>query len=461
MPLAFYAVTSIAVIGLYLAFAIPIYLRWRHGDSFDVGTWNNGAKYKWMNPIAVAEIVIVSLYLMMPTTPLANPFCDEFDWKFVNYAPIVTLGALIILTIWWKVVGQELVHRAQAHHRRGRRQGVRGLTEARCRGRGGSGTDSDVDALLDQVPALAGPRSVADLPGGLTNRNLRVTTSTGDFVVRLTQSDAGLLGIDRDAEHANTRAAAEAGVGAEVVDYRPDLGMLVITFLPGTALTNETIGRPGVLPRVAAAVRQLQAGPRFVNDFDMFARQAGYLALVRERGFALPTGYDDFAPQWERVRRALAAHAGPTVPVQQRPARRQLHRRRRAGLADRLRVLRQQRPGVRARQHRHRVRPDPRADRRAGRGVARRRGRRVPGPGRPAVAVLGVRLVALGLHPGRHQPARLRLPRLGDGAVRQGRPHASPATASTPCSTGRPPVVEEGALAPVTKPPLPDRARGS
>ena len=178
----------------------------------------------------------------------------------------------------------------------------------------GRGTDSDVDALLDRVPALAGPRSVADLPGGLTNRNLRVTTSTGDYVVRLSQSDAGLLGIDRDAEHANTRAAAVAGVGAEVVDYRPDLGLMVITFLPGTALANETIGRPGVLPRIAAAVRQLQAGPRFVNDFDMFARQAGYLALVRDRGFPLPAGYDDFAPQWERVLRALAAHAGPSVP---------------------------------------------------------------------------------------------------------------------------------------------------
>jgi len=164
------------------------------------------------------------------------------------------------------------------------------------------------------VPVLAGPRSVADLPGGLTNRNLRVTTSTGDYVVRLSSSDAGLLGIDRDAEHANTRAAAEAGVGAQVVDYRPDLGMLVITFLVGEALTNETIGGPGVLRRCAHALRLLQAGPRFVDDFDMFARQATYLALVRERGFPLPDGYDDFLPQWERVRRALAARPAVTVP---------------------------------------------------------------------------------------------------------------------------------------------------
>jgi amino acid transporter len=101
VPVAFYAVTSIAVIGLYLAFAIPIYLRWRHGENFDVGSWNNGSKYKWMNPIAVAEIVIVSIVLMLPFTPAAVPFHDGFAWKFVNYAPIVTIGALILLAIWW------------------------------------------------------------------------------------------------------------------------------------------------------------------------------------------------------------------------------------------------------------------------------------------------------------------------------------------------------------------------
>jgi amino acid transporter len=101
VPLAFYAVTSIAVIGLYLAFAIPIWLRFRHGDKFEVGSWNNGNKYKWMNPIAVAEILIVSIYLMLPFVPGAVPFRSEFEWKFVNYAPIVTVGALIVLAIWW------------------------------------------------------------------------------------------------------------------------------------------------------------------------------------------------------------------------------------------------------------------------------------------------------------------------------------------------------------------------
>ena len=95
-------------------------------------------------------------------------------------------------------------------------------------------------APLDRLACLAGRSWRADgLPGGLTNRNIHVvTTDDGprlDVVVRCTQSDAALLGIDRDAEHANTDAAFRAGVGAEVVEYRPDLSMLVIRFLTGTA----------------------------------------------------------------------------------------------------------------------------------------------------------------------------------------------------------------------------------
>jgi len=103
VPVAFYAVVSVAVIGLYLAFAIPIWLRWRAGDSFVPGRWNNGSKYKWMNPLAVAEIAIISVYFVLPFTPAAVPFSDGFSWKFVNYAPILTGGTLILLAVWWQL----------------------------------------------------------------------------------------------------------------------------------------------------------------------------------------------------------------------------------------------------------------------------------------------------------------------------------------------------------------------
>lgn len=180
-------------------------------------------------------------------------------------------------------------------------------------GSGPAGTaDSDVDALLDSIPCTAGrPRQVEDLPGGLTNRNLKVTTPEGVVVVRIPAAGPGLLGIDRDAEYANTVAAHEAGVGPPVLHYRRGEG-LVVGFLPGRTLTDADLHDPAVLERVAAACRKLHAGPRFVGDFDMFAVQARYRRIVAEHGFRLPDRYDDFAPQVAAIHAALPAH--PTVP---------------------------------------------------------------------------------------------------------------------------------------------------
>ncbi len=101
VPTAFYAVVSVAVIGLYLAFAVPIFLRWRIGERFQQGPWNLGNKWKWMAPVAVIEIVIISIYFILPTTPAGWPGNPDFELKFVNYAPVLTVGALIVLWIFW------------------------------------------------------------------------------------------------------------------------------------------------------------------------------------------------------------------------------------------------------------------------------------------------------------------------------------------------------------------------
>jgi len=168
---------------------------------------------------------------------------------------------------------------------------------------------------LDAVPALAGrPRTVEELPGGLTNVNLKVTTPDGVFVARCFDGNAELLGIDREAEHLNSRAAATAGVGAPVVDFRPDLGMLVIGYIDGFTYDNSTFARAGVIGRVADACHTLHSGPRFVNDFDMFSRQLNYVEIVRKNGFALPPGYARFDEQFQLVRRALAVRDEDTVP---------------------------------------------------------------------------------------------------------------------------------------------------
>ena len=101
VPIAFFAVVSIGVVGLYLAFAVPIYYRWKAGDSFPTGSWNLGSRYKWMAPLALTEIVITSIVAMFPTALGGVPWDPSFEWKFVNYTPLLVGGTLILLWIYW------------------------------------------------------------------------------------------------------------------------------------------------------------------------------------------------------------------------------------------------------------------------------------------------------------------------------------------------------------------------
>lgn len=101
VPVAFFAVVSIGVVGLYVAFAIPIFLRWRAGDSFQTGGWTLGRKYKWMCVVAVVEIAITSIIALLPTSYVGVPWNTGFAWKYVNYTILVVPGALILLWIWW------------------------------------------------------------------------------------------------------------------------------------------------------------------------------------------------------------------------------------------------------------------------------------------------------------------------------------------------------------------------
>ena len=169
-----------------------------------------------------------------------------------------------------------------------------------------AGADLD-PVLLERVAVLRGrPCTVEPLPGGLTNRNYKVTTPEGSYVVRHSNpSSADELAVDRRAEYENSVRAAATGVGAPVVDFLPDDGVLVVGFLEGESLSDERFQRPGILPRVAAACRRLHAGEPFVNHFDMFELQADYLGRVRRRGFRLPPGYLDHAGTLGRIRVAL------------------------------------------------------------------------------------------------------------------------------------------------------------
>jgi amino acid permease (GABA permease) len=93
---AYAAVTSIATIGLYVAYVIPTFLRLRLGPEFVRGPWHLGRWSKPIGIIAITWVVIITVLFMLPTTsPITR---DNF-----NYTIIAVAAVLGFAGIWWLV----------------------------------------------------------------------------------------------------------------------------------------------------------------------------------------------------------------------------------------------------------------------------------------------------------------------------------------------------------------------
>jgi amino acid transporter len=99
--IGYYVGTGIAVIGLYIAFILPVILRYRMGDAFEPGAWSLGRHYKWIDLIAIVWVFFISLVFLMPPYSISAPWKDGFTWEAVNYAPLLVGGALLLFGGWW------------------------------------------------------------------------------------------------------------------------------------------------------------------------------------------------------------------------------------------------------------------------------------------------------------------------------------------------------------------------
>jgi len=97
----YYVGTSVGTTGLYIAFILPVILRFRQGANFERGAWSLGKHYKWINPIAIVWVAFISVIFMLPTVPGGIPWNSAWNWNFANYAPVTIGGALVLFGGWW------------------------------------------------------------------------------------------------------------------------------------------------------------------------------------------------------------------------------------------------------------------------------------------------------------------------------------------------------------------------
>jgi amino acid transporter len=106
---AYLAVTSVAVIGLYIAYVAPVFLR-RLNKDFTPGPWHLGKWSAVIGWIAVVWVIFICILFVLP--PVLPITVDTF-----NYAPVAVAVVAIFATILWFAKGRKhFMTREEADH---------------------------------------------------------------------------------------------------------------------------------------------------------------------------------------------------------------------------------------------------------------------------------------------------------------------------------------------------------
>lgn len=165
---------------------------------------------------------------------------------------------------------------------------------------------------FNKITLLKARTSIKELSGGLTNRNFLIETPADKYVARVSSNSSDFLAIDRGSEFINTTIAGKGGVGAEVLDYIPGEGLLLISYISGKTFGADDVAAN--LPRIATSLRNLHALEPFDHEFNMFNTQSNYFKIVKEQGFRVPDGYVDFEPMVAQIKKAFEVLFEGLVP---------------------------------------------------------------------------------------------------------------------------------------------------
>ena len=117
---AFFALTGICVIGLYISYAIPIYLRLTN-PNFETGPWNLKGRHKIIGWTALVWIGFISILfvapLFWPFWPIWGDDNNIFNadgtasgyFKVNNFnftGPLVTIAGVFVL-LYWRFSGKK------------------------------------------------------------------------------------------------------------------------------------------------------------------------------------------------------------------------------------------------------------------------------------------------------------------------------------------------------------------
>ena len=96
---AFFALTGICVVGLYISYVIPVFLRLRNPD-FQQGPWNLKGYSRLVGWLSVAWVAFISILFVSPLFPQWQ-WWDSDSVNSANFTGPLILLAFIGVGLWW------------------------------------------------------------------------------------------------------------------------------------------------------------------------------------------------------------------------------------------------------------------------------------------------------------------------------------------------------------------------
>ena len=101
VSVAFFAMTGICVVGLYISYVIPIFLRLRNPD-FQQGPWNLKGHSKTIGWISVVWVGFISILFFAPLFPDWE-WWKRDSWNTANFTAPLILLSFVAVGAWWKL----------------------------------------------------------------------------------------------------------------------------------------------------------------------------------------------------------------------------------------------------------------------------------------------------------------------------------------------------------------------
>ena len=161
----------------------------------------------------------------------------------------------------------------------------------------------ELSLIINRVPGWVGASNIQiERIAGLTNANYQITVRGERYVFRVSGQNTERLGINRHHEVAALRAAAEAGIGPQVVAFLLPEGHLVTRWIEGHHWEVAECRTPEHIRLLTETVKRIHALPPNEAIFSPFLRVATYQEIAASFSVPLPPRFDQLLETMRAVK---------------------------------------------------------------------------------------------------------------------------------------------------------------